>query len=397
MSPQRHVGVGIIGAGLMGREVASAILRWPALVDHPVRPRVTAVCDINPAALGWFDQIDTVTTKVTDYEELLADKQVDVVYIAVRHDLHERMYVDAVRAGKDLFAEKPFGIDLRAARNIVTALDANRDVFVRCSSEMPFFPGAQAAVDRIRSGSLGRLIEVRSAFLHSSDLDPAKPINWKRQTQHCGAAGVMNDLGMHALHVPLRLGWRPIDVYAVLQDLVEQRPGPDGRPVPCDTWENATLHTTATHDGHGFPMTVEAKRISPGDKNTWLLEAVGMEGGVRFSTKNPKQLNTFSWSSNGSSSGSSSGSGRSGTGTEQAWQQLDTGSQSVWPTVTGGIFEFGFADSILQMWAAFLAEREGQLGDRFGCVTPQEALLTHEIYEAASQSHQQRVVVRLQR
>ena len=59
----------------------------------------------------------------------------------------------------------------------------------------------------------------------------------------------------------------------------------------------------------------------------------------------------------------------------------------MWPTVTGGIFESGFSDSILQMWAAFLAERAGALGDKFGCVTPEEALQTHRIYDAALESH----------
>ncbi len=383
MTAQKYVGVGIVGAGLMGREVASAIQRWPALIDHPVRPRLTAVCDIDPRALDWFDQIDSVETTVTDYTDLLAAEHVDVVYVAVRHDLHERIYVDTIRAGKDLFAEKPFGIDLTAAMNIVKAVEERPGAFVRCSSEMPFFPGAQAAVNHIRSGALGRLIEVRSAFLHSSDLDRTKPINWKRQVRYCGRGGVLNDLGLHALHVPLRLGWRASDVYAVLQDLVQQRPGPDGAPEPCDTWENGTLHATATDAGHSFPMTIEAKRIAPGHKNTWLLEAVGMDGGVRFSTKNPKQLSTFSWSNH------------AGIGREQAWQHLDAGSQSVWPTVTGPIFEFGFPDSILQMWAAYLAEREGVLGGQFGCVTPEEALASHQLYRAALESHQQRTVVKL--
>lgn len=380
---QKTVNVGIVGAGLMGREIASAIQRWPALIDHPVRPRLTAVCDINPAAMEWFDTIDTVTTKVTDYADLLADDSIDVVYVAVRHDLHEQMYIDAIRAGKSLLAEKPFGIDLAAAQNIVAAIGQNPDVFVRCSSEMPFFPGAQAAINHIRSGALGRLISVRSAFLHSSDLDVNKPINWKRQKQFCGEAGVMNDLGLHALHVPLRLGWEPTDVFGVLQDLVPERPNADGALVPCDTWENAALHTNAQQSGHSFPLTVEAKRVSPGDKNTWLLEATGMDGGVRFSTKNPKGVEVFAWAE------------PDGIGREQVWQQLDSGSQSVWPTVTGGIFEFGFADSILQMWAAFLAEREGELGDRFGCVTPQEALATHKIYRAAMDSHETHAAVRL--
>ncbi|TFD52672.1 Gfo/Idh/MocA family oxidoreductase [Cryobacterium sp. Hh7] len=373
----RTVNIGIVGAGLMGREIAMAIQRWPALIDHPVRAQVTAVCDINPAAMEWFDQIPTVITKVTNYSELLADPAIDVVYIAVRHDLHEQMYIDAIAAGKDLLAEKPFGIDRAAAENIVEATRAHPDSFVRCSSEMPFFPGAQQAINAIRSGSLGRIIEVRSSFLHSSDLDLQKGINWKRQTAYCGKAGVMNDLGLHALHVPLRLGWNPQSVFSTLQNLVPTRPGPDGAPEACDTFENAVLTTNVLlEDGEQFPLTIETKRISPGDKNTWELRAVGLDGGVFFSTKNPKRVSTFAVVD------------LPGSGREQVWQHSDVGSQSVWPTVTGGIFESGFSDSILQMWAAFLAERAGLLGDRFGCVTPEEALKTHRIYEAALASHE---------
>ena len=66
----------------MGREIALAIARWPALVDHPVRPVVTAVCDIDPRTLSWFDQLGTVTAKVVDYRELLTLSDVDVVYVA---------------------------------------------------------------------------------------------------------------------------------------------------------------------------------------------------------------------------------------------------------------------------------------------------------------------------
>jgi hypothetical protein len=38
------------------------------------------------------------------------------------------------------------------------------------------------------------------------------------------------------------------------------------------------------------------------------------------------------------------------------------------------------------MWAAYLAEREGALGDRLGCVTPAEALASHQIFAAALRS-----------
>ncbi len=358
----------------MGREVAAALQRWPSLIDHPVRPQLTAVCDINEAALGWFDQIVSVATKVTDYRQLLDDPSIDVIYVAVRHDLHESIYREVIAAGKGLLAEKPFGIDEAAAKSIVAAVEEHPESFVRCSSEMPFFPGAQMALNYVRSGALGTIIEARSSFLHSSDLDPAKPIGWKRQNKYCGEAGVLNDLGMHTWHVPLRLGWVPDQVFGVFQNIVPERPGPDGSVVECDTWENVVLHSWASHEGVAFPLTTETKRIAPGEKNTWVFEAIGMNGGVRFSTKNPKLVEVFDVVD------------VPGQGREQVWQHIDSGSQSVWPTVTGPIFEFGFSDSILQMWAAYLAEREGLLGDRFGCVTPHEALETHRIYREARDS-----------
>jgi predicted dehydrogenase len=382
----REVNVAIIGGGLMGREIAAAIQRWPALVDHPVRPRLTAVCDLNPAALEWFRQIDTVRAFETDYHAVLADPSIDVVYIAVRHDLHEQLYIDTVRAGKDLLAEKPFGIDGPAADRVIEQIESSSS-FVRVSSEMPFFPGAQWAIDYVHSGAAGRLISVRSGFLHSSDLDPGKPINWKRQAQFCGTAGVMNDLGMHAWHVPLRLGWMPSRLTAQLQDLVPMRPDAAGQPTVCDTWENAAIHADVTASGgdsHGdFLLDVRCERVAPGNKNTWYLEGVGMDGGVRFSTAQPSRVEVFASVE------------VPGVGREQAWQIVETGSQSVWPTVTGGIFETGFSDAILQMWAAFLAEREGVLGDRFGCATPSEARAAHRIAEAAALAHASGVRVEL--
>lgn len=370
-SEQQTVSVGIIGGGLMGKEVAVAFARWAALTDHPVRPELTHVCDIDADALGWFDRIPSVAVRSVDYHDLLGSDGPDVLYIAVRHDLHQQLYVDAIEAGKSLLAEKPFGIDLASARAILAAVERHPESFVRCSSELPFFPGAQAAIARASSGSLGRIIEVHSGFSHSSDLDLRKPVNWKRQARYCGTNGVLNDLGMHVLHVPLRLGWTPDRVFAVLQDLVPSRPGPDGELLPCDTIENATLLCTAADpiSAEMFPLHLTTKRIDPGQKNSWSLRVLGMNGGVEFCTRYPKTLRVMTVADG-----------------EQVWQEVEMGSQSSFATSTGGIFEFGFSDAILQMWASYLAERAGQLGDAFGCATPQEAVTSHRVFAAALDS-----------
>lgn len=363
----KTVKVGIVGGGLMGREMASAFARWCALEDIDVRPELVAVSDLNESVLAWFERIPTVQLKTTDYRELMARPDIDVVYVAVPHHLHEGLYCDVMRAGKDLFAEKPFGIDLAAARKIVATV-AETGRFCRCSSEFPFLPGAQRAFAMAKSGGLGRLLEVRCGLNHSSDLDPDKPANWKRLNRTCGEIGVMGDLGMHVLHLPLRLGWKPKSVHAQLQRGFPERPNPDGTKTACDTWDNAALHTWIEAHGQNIPMTLEMKRLSPGDTNSWFFEALGTEGGVRYSTRDPKALWTFRRDK------------------DQWWQRTDLGFGMLFKTITGSIFEVGFPDILQQMWAAFLLDREGSLNGRFGCVTPEEALASHEVWAAALRS-----------
>ncbi len=226
--------LGIIGGGLMGREAASAFGRWFVLENMPVQAELVAVCDLQDKLLEWFRGVPTVKLFTKDYQELLRSPDVDVVYVAVPHNLHEKMYLDVLNAGKDLLAEKPFGIDLKAARVIGDAAKKSGR-FVRCSSEFPFLPGPQRVIQAVQSGKLGRLMEIRSGFWHASDMDPTKPVNWKRQNKTNGEIGVMGDLGLHTVHVPFRLGWKPLRVYAQLQKIYTQRPDGKGGMAVCDT------------------------------------------------------------------------------------------------------------------------------------------------------------------
>jgi predicted dehydrogenase len=378
--PERIVRFGIVGGGLMGREFASAAARWVHLADIGVRPEIAVVCDLDPEVLAWYERLEPRPRLVSDYRELLADASVEAVYCAVPHHLHEELYTSILRAGKHLLGEKPFGIDLPANEAINAEVAAHPSLLVRCSSELPFFPGGQEVFRFIRERRYGRVIEVRSQFLHSSDLDPNKPINWKRRAEFNGEYGCMGDLGMHALHLPLRAGWTPTNVRAILSDVVTDRPDGSGGRAACDTWDNAVLLCEARDDDVAFPLRIETKRIAPGETNTWATEIDGTQGSIAFSTKLPKTLRFMEYQPGG----------------KQAWQTLDLGSQSAYPTITGGIFEFGFSDAILQMWAAFLDElAHGRDGMRqpFHCVTPQEAGASHRLFTAALRSHAENAVV----
>ncbi|MBN2377754.1 MAG: Gfo/Idh/MocA family oxidoreductase [Sedimentisphaerales bacterium] len=371
----RTVRFGLIGCGLMGREFASAGARWCHLPEMDVRPEIVAICDKNEKMLCWFrNNFSTIGQVTDDYRELLANSEVEAVYIAIPHHLHEEFYCAAIRAGKHLMGEKPFGIDKAANEVINATIKKHPEVFVRCSSEFPFIPGLQRIGDMIEQKRFGTILEVNSGFLHCSDLDPNKPINWKRLVEYNGAYGCMGDLGMHPCHMPFRAGWYPKNVRAILSNVITERPDGKGNMVPCETWDNATLFCEAQDRDtqKSFPLTIKTQRIAPGEKDTWYFEVLGTQASVRFSTKNSNHLEVMEYS-----------------GGEQVWQKIDMGHETAFKSITGGIFEFGFSDAILQMWAAFLYElAHGALPKKFaGCITPEEVAYSHRLFAAALESH----------
>jgi predicted dehydrogenase len=367
---------GVIGCGLMGREFASAAARWCHLLDLDVKPRIVAACDVNQEAMTWFKQaIPDLRLVTNDYHELLANPEIDAIYCALPHHLHAEVYRDIILAGKRLLGEKPFGIDQAANAAILAAIEQRPDVLVRCSSEFPFFPGAYRLAQWVREKRFGQIIEVEAGFWHSSDLNPLKPINWKRRAATNGVYGCMGDLGMHALHLPLRFGWKPRSVRALLSNIVQERPDQKGQIVPCDTWDNALLACDVVTPEQAFPMLLSMKRIAPGHSDTWFLRIQGTALSAEFTTKNPKQLRFLPYTPGG----------------EQEWHVLDMPYQSAYPTITGSIFEFGFSDSLLQMWAAFCDElaHGSEMHQPLSCVTPTETRESHELFTAALLSHEQ--------
>ena len=191
--------------------------------------------------------------------------------------------------------EKPFGVNRAANQAIFACIAEHPAVFAHCSSEFPFYPAVQRIGRMIETGAFGRIIEVNAGFLHSSDLDPRKPLNWKRMIQFDGEYGCMGNLGMHVCHVPLApVGF--LAACAVLSNIVPERPDGRGGMAPCATWDNATplCDVAEPTTGDAFPMTLKTQRIAPGEKDTWYLEAIGTRSSARFAACATPEETAFS-------------------------------------------------------------------------------------------------------
>ena len=117
--------------------------------------------------------------------------------------------------------------------------------------------------------------------------------------------------------------------------------------------------------------------MSPGSTDEWFIEIYGLDFSAKFSSNDPNAVMYTQ-----------------AVGKEQAWCRLNVGYKPQFPTVTGQIFEFGFTDSILQMWCSFVNEICG-VEPKFGCFTPDETRLSHKLLTAALLSHKEKRVVRL--
>ena len=228
----KKVRFGLIGCGLMGREFASAIARWCHLPEWMCArnwsPFVIALSKSHLIWLAWFtENFPSIRQVSSDYRQLLANPEVEAVYCAVPHHMHQEFYCAAIESGKHLMGEKPFGIDKPANQAILAAVRRHPELLVRCSSEFPFFPPVQRIGDMIQQKAFGKIIEVNCGFLHSSDLDPNKPITGSaRSNSMASMVAWATSECMPATSLSGRDGDR-VNVRAILSNIVTERP--DGK------------------------------------------------------------------------------------------------------------------------------------------------------------------------
>jgi predicted dehydrogenase len=108
--------VGVVGYGGYFRSML-----LPLLKAHPGF-RLASACSRSGLTVRAAVENDAFAKGTTDYRELVADPDVDVVYVATRHDLHYAIARAAVDVGKAVFVEKPMTMTVADARSLCDAV-----------------------------------------------------------------------------------------------------------------------------------------------------------------------------------------------------------------------------------------------------------------------------------
>ena len=193
-SPNERPVVGCIGTGS----------RWGQIVSQAMNyGDVATVCDVDANHAGAAAKRcrdaqgkkgDERTVDIhEDYRKVLERDDVDVVTIVTPDHWHSKIAIEAMRAGKDIYCEKPLTLTIDEGRKIVSVLDEAKRVFqVGTQQRSEYFDGKKRlyrflhGVAMVREGRIGKVKRVTCAIGGSSDsgpipvAEPPEGLNWEK-------------------------------------------------------------------------------------------------------------------------------------------------------------------------------------------------------------------------
>ncbi len=192
---------GVLGAGAVAATVGADIAASPG-------SRLAAVAARDPARAEAFAQRHGVARAHASYADLVADPDVDIVYLATTHAQHHEHALLALRAGKPVLVEKAFTLNARQAREIV---DAARERALFCMEAMWLrcHPLLRRVADLAAGGAIGDVVGVRSDLSKRFPFDPGG-----RLFDLGAGGGALLDLGVYPAHFTWMLLGRPDTVQA---------------------------------------------------------------------------------------------------------------------------------------------------------------------------------------
>src|SRR5262249_20453725 len=185
VAKQNLVRVGLVGSGFISSIHAESLARCPAA-------EIVAVASPSAEHAQQFAARHGIPHAWTDYRQLLAMDELDMVVIGVPNDLHCTVTLDAAAAGKHIVIEKPLCLNLNQGRQMIDACRA-AGVMLMYAEELCFAPKYVRLKELLDSGALGEPVLLKQSEKHNG---PHAAHFW--DVERAGG-GVAMDMGCHAI------------------------------------------------------------------------------------------------------------------------------------------------------------------------------------------------------
>lgn len=175
---------GMIGTGWIAHEMADAL--------NTVNGEVYAVADVNEEMLKKFAAEKHIKKTYTDPDKMIADPNIDIIYIATPHTFHYEYIKKALNAGKHVFCEKAITVNARQFDE-VEKLAKEKGLILTEGFTLYHMPIYKKVTDLIKAGKLGQIKMIQVNFGSLKDYDPKNRFFNKDL-----AGGALLDIGGYA-------------------------------------------------------------------------------------------------------------------------------------------------------------------------------------------------------
>jgi predicted dehydrogenase len=298
----KTMNVGIVGYKFMGKAHSNAWLKAPLFFAMDVKPVLKVACGRNQESLRAFAERWGWQETEADWKKMVRRDDVDIVDVSAPQYLHYDIAMEAVRAGKHVFCEKPLAMNLQQAREMYE-LAEKKGVTHYLNHNYRRTPAVRLARRLIDEGRIGRIFHWRGAYLQSWITDPNFPLTWHLQKEFAGS-GPQGDLNSHSVDLARYLVGDIKRVACMTAQFIKERPLPDeaasgtfsgkvkGQEMGAVTVEDAAFMTVEFVNG--ALGSFEATRFAPGRKNYNYFEIYGSKGSILFDLERMNELQFFS-------------------------------------------------------------------------------------------------------
>ena len=292
------IGVGIVGMGWMGTVHSRGYRSIADRFDNGQAAASLIVCaDEVPARAQDAQQRFGFQRSVTDWREVVADPEVDVVVIATSNNTHLQICQTAAAAGKHIFCEKPVGRNPHETAAIYQAA-CDASILTAVGYNYRWAPVLRYAHQLIRAGKLGEITHYRSRFLVDYGSDPNGVLSWRFQ-QDLAGLGTLGDLMSHVIDMAHMLVGPIARVISQQKQIISQRPVPiPGEGTHFSVGGEGPLGNVTNEDyvgglvqfTHGAPGTFEVCRVVKGHDCEFSLEVNGTKGALKWNYERLNEL-----------------------------------------------------------------------------------------------------------
>ena len=361
-----EIGIGVVGAGYMGKAHSVAMAAVGAVFNTKLRPRLEMICTTTPEGALQKAQAYGFSASTSDWNALVTNPRVEAIVIASPQETHREIALAAFSLGKPVLCEKPLGESLADSRAMAEAAERAGAVnmvgfnYIRT-------PASQLARQIIASGEIGEITYLRGEHTEDFLADPDLPSTWRTKGR---ANGNMGDLAPHIINAATALGGSIQSLIADIQIVHQTRPGTNG-PEAVTNDDQAQIMCRFDSGAMGG---LYISRIATGRKMGYAYDIYGTKGAIRFDQEDQNAL----WLYKGDQRPDRQGFTKILTGPEHPDYK---------PFCLGPGHGTGYQDQIIIEARDFL---EAISNGRNSWPTFRDGMIVNQVIEAAFRSHDER-------